>query len=76
MKNTFKLIAVAVALTAAVACSGNKTAESTTATDSAATVEATNAMVDSTANAANAMVDSSAAAAGAMVDSAADAMKK
>ena len=76
MKNSIKLIAVAFALTAAVACSGNKTAETTEGADSSAMMEATTDFVDSTANAATESIDSTANAANAMVDSAADAMAK
>lgn len=71
MKNSFKLIAVAVALTAAVACSGNKAAE--TATDAVDTTAT--AVVDTAAAAAAATIDTAAAAATTAVDTAAAATK-
>lgn len=61
MKNSFKLFALALALTTAVACSSNKVEETTEAVDSAAAVatEAAVAAVDSTASA---VVDTAVAA--------------
>lgn len=67
MKNSFKLIALALALSTAVACSSNKTAETTDAVDSAAAVAATDAAVASLDSSAIAMEDTAIVAA---VDSA------
>jgi hypothetical protein len=67
MKNSFKLIALAVALSTAVACSSNKAEETTDAVDSAAAVAATDAAAASLDSSAVAAVDTAIVAA---VDSA------